>query len=231
MRPVVIVSLLFGLSLSAAQAAERTKTFTPRKVLPVDEASKDPSFQAFRDELIKAIERKDGNFLLSVVDPHIAISFGGDDGIEFFRRNWKPEDPNSAIWSQLGEILRMGGTFGMNGGAKDQFWAPYLFTRFPQKYDVFDYIAIIAKDVKVREAANDSAPAVATLSYDVVRTLQNEGSKEWTPKPGSEWIPIRLADGREGYVQDRFVRSPIDYRACFKNTAGRWVMTVFIAGD
>jgi hypothetical protein len=42
---------------------------------------------------------------------------------------------------------------------------------------------------------------------------------------------VRLPDGRAGFVDSRFVRSPIDYRAAFARIDGRWQMTLFLAGD
>ncbi|MEO1400964.1 MAG: hypothetical protein AAFV72_06860 [Cyanobacteria bacterium J06635_1] len=45
------------------------------------------------------------------------------------------------------------------------------------------------------------------------------------------WLKVATTEGQEGYVEGQFVRSPIDYRALFKEEEGQWVMTFFAAGD
>jgi hypothetical protein len=126
------------------------KTFRAHRLLPSDEGQQDPSFHAFRQKLLEAISRKDARFLLSIVDPNIQISFGGEEGIQAFREVWKPEDVNSEIWNTLAQLFRLGGTF---GESKNEFWAPYVFSRFPDDYGGFDFSAIIAKDVRGEERA------------------------------------------------------------------------------
>ena len=62
------------------------------------------------------------------------------------------------------------------------------------------------------------------MSYAILR-LKEPGSR------GEAWTALVLPDGRRGYVASRLVRSPIDYRAFFARSDGRWLMTLFIAGD
>ena len=42
---------------------------------------------------------------------------------------------------------------------------------------------------------------------------------------------MRVDGKRTGYVATRLTRSPIDYRAMFSLTNGRWQMMLFLAGD
>jgi hypothetical protein len=124
-------------------------------------------------------------------------------------------------------LLRLGGTF---GESKNEFWAPYVFSRFPDDYGGLDFSAIIARDVRVRSERNDKAPMITSLSYDIVLNLS--GSDSSVPKnEDPAWVRIRLADGREGFVSAQFIRSPTDYRASFKKTGGKWLLTHLIAGD
>jgi hypothetical protein len=50
-------------------------------------------------------------------------------------------------------------------------------------------------------------------------------------RPPGDWLSVHLADGSTGYIDERYVRSPISYRAYFERMDGRWVLTMFIAGD
>ena len=45
------------------------------------------------------------------------------------------------------------------------------------------------------------------------------------------WYKIETLGGKKGFVSAEFVRSPIDYRACFEKKNGKWKMTAFVAGD
>lgn len=222
----IVALLVFSVSIASGQNADASKTFQPFRLRPVDQGNSNPGFRTFRAKLIDAIGRKDAPFLLSVVDPKIEFSFGGDSGLDAFRKSWKPEDPTSAIWKELKKVLELGGTFDKS---KNEFWAPYVFSRFPEKYDGFSYSAIIASNVKVHRQPKETSAAVATLSYDIVQTPPDEPG-EWKQTVG-KWIHVRLPDGRDGFVHHGSVRSPIDYRAGFKKDGARWMMTHFIAGD
>lgn len=47
----------------------------------------------------------------------------------------------------------------------------------------------------------------------------------------STWVHIKLAAGRTGFVDRRFLRSPVDYRVNFAKLDGRWQLVFFLAGD
>lgn len=211
------VSAALGVFITPALARER-------KLYPVDDGQKDASFNSFRERLLKAARERDQKYLLSVIDPKIKWGFGGDDGVAGFRRHWKLDGDDSELWNELTNVLSLGGTFSTNEGRRE-FWAPYTFSRFPDDLDAFEYAAITGKDVRVRAEPNRDAPVVANLSYDLVKAqFPEEGG------PG-EWAKVTIPGGKPGYVAKNFVRSPVDYRACFRSVKGKWLMTVFIAGD
>jgi hypothetical protein len=73
-----------------------------------------------------------------------------------------------------------------------------------------------------------TSPIIATLSYDiVVSTAPFNLIKE----DGRSWIAIKLSNGKTGFVSEQFIRSPIDYRACFTKKNGKWRMNALVAGD
>src|SRR5688572_14099050 len=76
-----------------------------RFVKPVDEAAQDASFLEFRTKLIEAAERKDAVFILSILDPKINLSFGGDAGIADFKRIWKINSKNSQFWDEFLTVI------------------------------------------------------------------------------------------------------------------------------
>lgn len=201
-----------------------------RYVRPVDEAKKDASFLAFREKLISAVKKRDTKYLLSIVDRDIKASFGGDEGIEDFKRMWKISSPKSKLWDELLTVLTNGGKFDKEG-KNTYFAAPYSFNGFPDDLDVFEYQLIFGNNVNLRAKPDLQAKVVAQLSYNVVKVdYQNSVSDK---KNDGEyiWLKIETLGGKKGFVNAKFVRSPIAYRAIFEKKGRNWKMTAFIAGD
>lgn len=190
------------------------------KLYPVDESGKDPSFALFRARLMDALKRRDRKFLMSMVHPKIMNSFGGNDGTANFVEQWRLGKPNSQVWDVLLTALELGGTFERRNKHKT-FWAPYVFTRFPDEVDPYEYQAIVAKNVTVRTKPSASAPSNATLSYDIVETDTNAPAG---------WVKVKLKSG-EGFVPASKIRSAADYRAGFERIRGKWLLTFLVAGD
>lgn len=88
---------------------------------------------------------------------------------------------------------------------------------------VHEYAAIVGQNVNVRSRPNLNAPIITSLSYDIVKLNQssNTNSQSW----------FKILAPTPGYVSSKFVRTPFDYRACFKKSNGKWVMTALVAGD
>jgi hypothetical protein len=197
-----------------------------KKLYPVDEAAKDPTFFVFRARLFKAIQEKDTQFIYSILDDKIENYFGGGVGIASFKTTWHAERPNSKLWSELLNVLALGGRF----DEKDHsFSAPYLFNGFPEDVDAFEHGAIIEDGVRVRKEPSTRGEVLVTLSFDIVEVPTWDRQKSTNDK--RDWLLVKLSDGQKGYVAAEYVRSPIDYRAIFEKKNGKWVMTAFIAGD
>jgi hypothetical protein len=224
----VIVGLWFVLAGAAWSSHALPVTQPPhrRQLLPVDEGSRDPSWTMFRARLLQALKAHDTDFVASVVDPGIQHSFGPDgSGAESFKRAWKLDRPEqSELWNVLTKALTLGGTF----TSPDEFCAPYVYTRFPKDIDGFEYAAILARNVPLYARASARSAVRARLSYDLVR---RDSLRDVKDSQGREWAHVTTASGMKGYVGAPDVRSPIDYRACFKRSADGWRMTVLVAGD
>jgi len=195
-----------------------------RKLMPVDEASRDKTFLAFRDRLLEAAKKRDSKFVMGVVHPRIRNSFGAGGGIKEFREKWKPERSDSELWGTLAEVLRLGGSFRKAGRGSD-FWAPYVYSKFPEDVDAFEYLAVTGEQVNVRQKPDPASPVISTLSFDLVK------APEGLSKKAGDWIKIVTPGGKEGFVSGKFLRSPVDYRASFTKVNGRWMMSALVAGD
>jgi hypothetical protein len=216
---------------SAEPGLTRLQASKARKLLPVDEASKDPTFKAFRDALIDAAKRKDTQFILGVVAPDIQNDFGGGNGIQNFKTKWRlGKTEESKLWAELDTVLSMGGSFRAEEGKKT-FWAPYVYSTWPDDFDCGEdaqCYAVTGDHVNARREPGSAAPIVASLSYDIVKSKIEDTESKKTP---DGWTKVIVPGGATGYVATRFLRSPGDYRAGFARVKAKWLMTAFIAGD
>jgi hypothetical protein len=212
MKIVLIIAVLTASIAGAAPV---------RRLPPVDEAAACPGFTAFRAGLRQIIERKDGAALLEIVDPNIRVSFGDENGRDAFRTRWLTEAaPGPDVWTALIRVLDLGGRCKV----ADSFVAPYVFTDWPGDLDAFEYAAITGSRVRLRQAPRQTAPAVAVLTYALVRA---GGAGD----PQSGWAPVEAPDGRKGFVARRFLRSSVDVRAFFSRRDGVWRLVTLVTGD
>lgn len=190
------------------------------RLLPVDQAATVPDFFTFRAQLQAAIARRDQDFVISALHKNVKLSFGGDTRVEDFKKIWNPSAPNSRLWEVLGSTLALGGTFAPDGS----FTAPYIFTQWPKDLDAFTFMAAVGSDIRIRSSASANASEIGTLSFSIVEVPD--------PVPlESQWVPIKLPSGKAGFVDTRYLRSPIDYRINFAKVEGHWQMMFFLAGD
>lgn len=210
---------LFLASLFLLQAAAGAAQVG--KLLPVDEAVRDPQLFAFRAQLQAAIARRDVQAVLDVVHPNIKNSFGGNDGFEEFKKQWKLQGGESGLWDELGTVLALGGSF----RDKDNFVAPYVFSKWPERFDSFEHVAVVGTGVRVRSQPGTQGAILTSLTFDIVQVQPR------SPDLPADWTPVKLRDGRKGYIASRYVRSPVDYRASLSRENGRWRLNFFVAGD
>ncbi|QIF00401.1 SH3 domain-containing protein [Roseimicrobium sp. ORNL1] len=216
--PHLLLALL--VCTSPAQTAEPS-----RKLMPVDEAVKNPSFFLFRAKLQEAVAKKDAAYVLGVIAPDIQTGFDGENGSAAFKKKWNLEKPDEAseLWPLLARTLAMGGKFDKDGS----FQAPYTSAAWPEEFDSFEHTAVVGENVRVREKADAQSAVVATLSFEVVALAQSDAPQE----ERQPWVKVKLPNGREGYIRQEYVSMAIGFRAYFEKKNGSWVMTAFLAGD
>lgn len=222
-----IILLILSLACFAFNAAAQQKE---RYLKPVDEAGKDVSFKTFRDKFLQAVRKRDQKYLLSVVDPKIKNGFGGMDGLANFKKQWKLSSQKSPLWDELEFILTHGGAF-QREGKSNTFWVPYIYSNFPQDLDAFEYSAISDEGVKLHATPFVASPTVAALSYNIVKVDYQNSVKSKLNAEEYAWLKVETLGGKKGFVVEKFVRSPIGYRAAFEKKRGVWKMTALLAGD
>ena len=187
---------------------------------PADQATKVPDFFAFRAQLQTAIARHDHHAVVSALHKDVKLSFGGDTGIADFNALWRPSAPDSPLWAVLGNTLALGGTFAPDGS----FTAPYLFSQWPNSRDAFTSMVAVGTNIRVHQTPSASAPVIAKLDFSIVELAG-------TAPPNESWTAVKLPSGQTGFVEAKYLRSPIDYRVRFAKHDGRWQIVLFLAGD
>lgn len=199
---------------------------TGPRIIPVDEAHKDPSFAAFRSRLQSIVRRRDREELLTLVDPNIRVSFGDENGVEALRQTL--EAAESPLWDELAEVLELGGVFEKTPKG-DRFVAPYAFANWPDTGDPFESLVAICPDLTLYEKPSDDSKALARLDWNLLTIGPNDPARKGVSNP--PWRELVLPDGRRGWAESRCLRSGIDYRAAFEKKDGAWRMVYFVAGD
>lgn len=224
--------ILYGQFL--AERTDSMKTYQPKgegHLYPVDEAPLDTAFYVFREQLRRAIARKEVFALLDATAKDISVSAGEESGFADFVSMWglDSKQPDTLqIWKVLGDILAGGGTFS-NG--RKAFDAPYVCATWPEKYDAVDYGAITGAGVRLRAQPNLNSRIMKTISYDIVLVLDES---EETEIDGERypWVQAETLDGAQGYVWGKFIGYPVGYRAGFQHQQdGSWRMAYLVAGD
>ncbi len=219
-RPVALLALALSILYScpgelAAQG--------PPTIVPADESPANPAFHRFWKKFQHAVGQRDGKFILSVISDKIHLSFGGSSGRMEFVSTWKPEDPEGPLWKELDEIVRLGGSLG--GGSGLVFSAPYAYGKWPDGFDIFDYVFISGRNVRFRAEPNTKGTIIRNLSWEIMKMIDANSQ-------GSGWAKLEAHDGQTGFVHLDFVRSSVDYRIGFsKNGKGAYKMDFLIAGD
>ena len=184
---------------------------------PVDQCARDPSFVEFRASLQRTIARRDVNALLAVVADDVHASLGGHVGKADFVELWDLQRPDrSGVWKELSTALSLG--CALRDGLAS---APSLEQQLGER-DAFE--TRLARPGAVLRARPDAKSRLIARLHWHVLTLRGE----WD---GGRWVQVRLDDGRSGYVEERLMRSPLDYRAWFRTRGGKWVIEGFLAGD
>lgn len=214
---------MVALSAVASHAAEPSP---PSRLLPVDEAAMDPSFVAFRNELKAVIARKDAAKLFTYLASDIKLDYGGGYGGPEFHKRWKPFDKGTQVWKALYLVVDNGGKFPVPGG----FAAPYVYAAFPEGLDAFEVLVVTNRDALMRAAPQSDAAVVRKLDHDIL-TIVKSGHRLQHEAGPNEWSEVKDVAGKQGFVRDQDLRSPIDFRAIFEKRNGKWVMQTFIAGD
>ena len=205
-------------------------TVTEHKLPPPKQAFP-AEFEAFYKQFTDAVRDRNMSFIDSILDEGVMSSFGGEPGKAYFHEYWGYEQNN--LWAVLDAIVALGGVYYPEKSERypsygNCFVAPYTYTGEFEGLDGFDYFVVIDKGVPVYTEESTESEVVTTLDY---RILEFRHSDDFWPKGPDDFVSVTTLAGPAGYIQKKYLRSPIDYRLCIEQKDGGWKLLWLIAGD
>jgi len=195
----------------------------PRGFAPVDEAARDSSFLAFRERFVRALATHDTLFLFEeVFDPDLVTN---RDQISPWGLMNALAAGDENYWKSLEQTVSLGGGF----LGDTLFFAPYVFSAWPDSLDPVGYGAVIAPEAPLYVDADTGSAVLARLSREIVRVIELQGPM-YDFEKRRNWREVVLEDGRRGYVKINRLRSPLDLRLGFRFSNGGWRLKYYIRG-
>jgi hypothetical protein len=195
-----------------------------RKLPLVDEAAADVSWLRFKKRLQAAIDSRDKQFLLSILDKKVRNQSEKTRGIAQFRRQWELDTADTTVWRELQSALQLGSAYIRRDKGARELCAPYVLGKWPEDVEPFNHAVVISRDTTVQAEPSTSSAALGRLSYDIVAINDWEVDDKADAK--QKWVRIRHGN-RDGFVLEEHVRSPIEQAACFVKAGNGWRMTGF----
>jgi|GEM_PF-1831552 len=201
-------------------------TVTERKLIP-PEQNFGAEFSKALEKLTDAVHSKNLTVLDDFLDNETMVDFGGSGGKAKFYEHWElnknPE--NSKLWTELKKIFDLGGTYDEN---EKRFVAPYVFSDFPEELDAFTHFVITGTDIKVYTEKNLESKVAGVLNDNIIKASEDNGFFE---KTDQDFIGIKISSGSQGYIQKKYIRSPIGYRLSLVYKKSGWKLTYMVEGD
>jgi hypothetical protein len=237
------VALLAACDQSEAPAAvEPTTTEAPvvatapvGPLAPRNDCATVPGAQAFLDQINAAVAARDVDAFVSLVDVHVRLGFGGEDGAANLRTSL--EAPDGGMWDEIAELMAMGCAVTQTG-ERTTIILPWYFAQ-DTGGDPFETMIVTGEEVVVHAAPAGNSEQLATISWDAVQLEPEagpDGAISFGGPDDTGWRHVRLpaSDGAEpivGYMRSSNLRSVIDYRLLAENGDGTWKVSALLAGD
>ena len=195
-----------------------------RKLPLVDEAAGDASWIRFKKRLQAAIDSRDKQFLLSILDKNVRNQSEKTRGVAQFRRQWELDTPDTAVWRELQTALQLGSAYMRREKGPRELCAPYVLGKWPFEVEPVNHAVVISRETTMQAEPSNASAALGTLSYDIVAV--NDWEVDDKADARQKWVRIRHGN-RDGFVLEEHVRSPIEQAACFVKSGNGWRMTAF----
>lgn len=202
------------------------------KLPPVDEGGSDPTWVAFRSQLLAALRRGDRAALINVIDRNILNGLEAPRGVAEFRKLWELDGKSDRVLRDLSSALHLGSAWHRpdpKNKATRVLCAPYVPIKWPlDDVDPYDSGAIVVKEALVKDRPSHASVTLGALSFDII------GVRDWEVADAESqlkqrWVKVNYR-GHDGYVPEEHIRSAIEHRACFAKAGNTWRMVEYVVG-
>jgi hypothetical protein len=207
---------------------------------PVTGWEKDSTLVTFINHLRGAVANKDVKYVTSLLDKEVMSAFDGGNDVKSFIENWQLNDDSTMFWQLLSRALEIGGAY-VNDPEDEtgryQVVFPYVYNYEPGlEDDAYSLGCIVGKKVNLREKPDTKATVKTQLTYDVISFLYDDEGEihaGTNPYGNAEWYNVETYNHQfKGWVNWKFVYGINGPRLfLFKNPAGKWHISAFLAGD
>jgi hypothetical protein len=216
----------------ATKPAPPPKPPVEYKLPLVDEGGKDPTWIAFRNNLLAALRRGDRAALINVIDRNIVNGLEAPRGVAEFRKLWELDSKSDRVLHDLSASLNLGSAWHQPDPKNKNvrvLCAPYVPIKWPlDDVDPYDSGAIVVKEALIKSNPSHASQTLGTLSFDIVAVRDWEVA-DAENQLKQRWVKVNHR-GRDGYVPEEHIRSAIEHRACFAKTGGTWRMVEYVVG-
>ena len=200
--------------LPASAASEKNKI---THVMP-DDGWKNASFEKFRSELLLKLAAHDKQYVEEILSPDIGLAIGGEKGKSAFMQKWHDLDDSSPLWNRLQRVLAHGAQF---DAESNEYHAPAV--SFDDSHSELPQAVVWNKNASLRKAPQLTSPTIQSPFNEQITILQPAAHSPVF----AEWLKIKSATGRIGYMKAGDVYSAFDEFAVFKLRQGKWCITWF----
>ena len=187
-----------------------------RRLPPPTDRPADPGLSTLLERMHSIVASKDAVKLTALMQPDFKVEFDVGKGPQVFRRYWKPEKADSAVWEVLAKALAVQGVFGM----PTLFCVPYLYMRFPIDLDPLAHVVAIGSGAVLRDRPDADGKALGTREQAIMALAEPLTTPVMIP--GRKFLTVNDESAGRCYVAGAEVYSPAGHRMFFERRGGKW---------
>lgn len=221
-RPFVILAGFAALAFGSvpAMAGFTVPPNRPGAFAPRDACSSLPGAEEFLAAVRSAAARRDTAALVALADPNIGLDYGGGSGRGELRARLSGAEA-SALWGELDDVLKLG--CAANG--QGEITLPWFFSQDLGDVDPFEVMLAAGPRVPLYTSRKAKSRRAGWLNWQLV-------ALQASPAPPRGYRRVSVIGSRlSGLVEEKNLRSPVDYRLLASRGSGQWRIVMFIAGD
>jgi len=189
----------------------------PRRLPPPDDQKIDAGLNSLLEQMRSMVASRNAAALTALMLPTFRVEFDSGKGPLAFRRYWKMESRNSAVWDVLGKALAVQGTFYL----PSLFCIPYFLRSFPRELDPLAYVVSVGAAATLRDRPARDGASVGTADHAIIQL-----AKPVSPPviiPDNSFLAVNDPGFGSCYVAGSEVYSPAAHRMFFERRNGKWL--------